>query len=168
MRAALAALAVLVSPGACASEHSLGHDDDADVAGEYTLALTTGRNGCAIDGFQEGGTATGIPLAVTQSGREVTATVGGGAAIGLALLYGSATYTGAVEGRRLQMTILGKTARRSGNCVYTMKTDVHAVARGDFLSGIVKHLPAHNGNSDCAAVACSTDQSFNGSRPPRP
>jgi hypothetical protein len=161
-------LAVLaLAAAACESISSVGFDDNADVAGEYSVSISNGKNGCALESWQEGSTSSNIPVTIAQTGTSVTASVGGAAGLLLALGYGSAKYDGAVTGHRLEATLFGTASKRTGNCVYTMKSVIRADAQGDFLTGTVTHQPAPNGNPDCAAVTCMSQQSFNGNRPPR-
>lgn len=159
-------LAAAVLAG-CSSVDSVGFDETADVMGDFSIALTNAKNGCALDGWTEGSTTQNIPVTIAQTGTSVTATVGGGAGLVLNLAYGGAKYDGTVSGHHLEATLFGMNTRRSGNCVYTMKSVIRADLQGDFLTGTVSHQPAPNGNPDCRTVVCSSDQSFNGTRPPK-
>jgi len=147
-------------------DRSVGYDALADVAGEYSVAIANGRNGCNLGGW-DGPAATNVPLVVSQAAADVSATVGGGAAILLGLGYGTAEYRGRVVGRTLTLTIHGTASKTVGACAYTMKSVVRAIALRDFIEGTVSHETATNGASDCAAVACASEQRFNGNRPPR-
>jgi hypothetical protein len=159
--------ALLCSVSACDDGKSVGFDEPANVAGKYSVTITGGKNGCNLDGWKEGDRHTDIPLMVTQTGADITASVGGLAAIVLGLSYGSADYVGGVVGNKLTVTLYGKHTRRTGECVHTMNSVVRAELVGDFLRGTISHEPsAGNGHPDCMAIKCSSEQHFNGSRPP--
>jgi hypothetical protein len=51
--------------------------DPADIAGEYSANLTSRDNGCSLANWQEGGTASQIPVTITQEGDSASADVGG-------------------------------------------------------------------------------------------
>jgi hypothetical protein len=154
-------LAVLVIVAACSG-------DDADVAGNYTLALTNRDNGCMFENWSEGDTASGIPVVVVQDGSAVTATVGGPAGIVLDLVFGSRVYTGAVDGRDLVLTLFGMPLQQMGSCSYTFNSEIDATISGDTLTGRIEYRAATNNHPDCTAIAgCVSFQDFNGTRPPR-
>lgn len=156
------ALAILVlGIGAC------GGDDPADVAGDYTLQITNEANGCGFDGWTEGEVAADVPLTVTQDGAAVTATIEGLAGGYVELVLGARTFTGEVDGARLELTLFGTRSATEGNCTYTINAEVDATIDGDLLEGEIRYVPATNGNPDCAALdACANVQRFNGTRPP--
>ena len=148
---------------------TLGCDQDpADVAGDYTLAITNGANDCNFANWTEGDTSTGTPLTVTQSGDSITGTVGGSAGLFLDLWLGSRVYTGKVDGKTLRLTLYGSQANQTGNCTYTVNSNVRASSSDDVLVGNIEYTAATNGNPDCATIEdCVSRQSFNGTRPPQ-
>ena len=140
----------------------------ADVAGNYTIALTNRDNGCNFQGWTVGQQTTGVGVQITQNGSSVTAAVQGAGTIGLDAALGSHTFTGSVSGDKLDLSITGTRALSMGNCAYTYNAAIAATSSGDALSGRITYTAATNGNSDCATLqGCMTFQDFNGTRPPQ-
>ena len=145
-----------------------GGEDPAWVAGDYTISVTNHENGCNFANWQEGDTTTGIALTVTQSGDDVTGDVGGATGTWLDLTIGSSTYTGAVDGDHLTMTLFGTNPNTVGECSYFVNSTVTATLSGDALQGEITYTPSTNGHPDCATVnGCVSSQAFNGTRPPQ-
>ncbi|MEM9492226.1 MAG: hypothetical protein AAGC55_23970 [Myxococcota bacterium] len=139
----------------------------ADFAGEYTISLTNGDNGCQFDDWVEGETSSNIPLTITQSDDALTAEIEGVAAVLLGLFLGTTTFTGEADGDRAELILLGERAFSEGNCSYTFNGVVDLELDGDFISGELRYEAATNDNPDCAALSgCASRQSFNGNRPP--
>jgi len=163
--AAVLFLMVIVAPSA-----SCGGGDPADVAGEFTIALTNRENGCGFDEWQEGKTTSNIPLTMAQDGADVTGTVGGVSGGYLNLVLGSNVFHGTVDGDDIDMTIYGDRSSTDGNCTYTVNATVAAAFDGDLLQGDILYTAATNGNPDCETSGlegCETRQEFNGTRPPQ-
>ena len=140
----------------------------ANVAGNYTLAITNGANGCNFPSFTVGSQATGIPLVMTQSGDSATATINGLAAVDLDALLGTNVFPGTIDGDNLDLKLQGSSSKMMGNCAYTVNAEIRANLSTDTLTGQVTYTDATNNNSDCAALqGCSTVQDFNGTRPPQ-
>ncbi len=157
-------LCVLIIGGALL----LGGYKDADVAGEYTVAITNGSNGCGFTNWTEGDTSTGIPFSVTQDGERLTGTVGGSSGLFLDLWLGDRVYTGTVSGNNVELTLYGTTTNTSGNCTYTVNSTIDGEIDGDVLVGDIRYRAATNGNPDCQTIeGCVSRQSFNGTRPPQ-
>lgn len=165
----LARVSVLVASLLAASLLATGCDEDpADVAGNYTLSLTNGQNGCNFANWTEGDTSTGVPLTVTQAGESITGTVGGAGGIFLNLWLGDNVYSGTVKGSDLRLTLYGTVSNQTGNCTFTVNSNVAAEINGDVLVGTIRYTAATNGNPDCAPLeGCASLQSFNGTRPPQ-
>jgi hypothetical protein len=159
-RPALALALALALAGACAG-------GDADVAGNYTAALTNRTDGCSI-GWVVGESAT-VETTATQRGSEVTLSVEGIVATALlTVLVGSATFEGEVRGDRVDVAITGTVPRSSGNCAYTTNAAIGATLDGDTLRGRIEYRAATNGGTDCGArTGCTSVQDFNATRPPR-
>jgi hypothetical protein len=139
---------------------------DADVAGEYTIALTNRDNGCMFANWTVGEQANGIPVIVTQD-DEVSASVEGVAGGILDLALGGHVYTGSVDGNDLLLELFGTRGQQMGNCSFTYNSLIDAEIAGDNLNGRIEYTAATNGNPDCAALdACVSFQEFNGSRAP--
>jgi hypothetical protein len=155
--------ALALALAACSSDDD---DEPANAAGNYTLALTYGQNGCAFDNWEQGNTLQDVPLVIEQDGESITGRIEGVAGIALGLRHGSNEYVGSIDGDRIVMRIEGTIPQVVGTCTYTWNNDVTATIDGDFLTGRAVYSPATNGNSDCSAVECTSEMSFNGTRPP--
>lgn len=141
--------------------------EPADVAGDYSIALTNRANGCSFTDWEVGNTASNIPLTITQEEANVSGTVGGASGGLLNLWLGSNVYQGTVTGDSVTMTIYGERSSTEGNCTYTINSTIDADLNGDILSGDIEYTAATNGNPDCGAIeGCVSLQEFNGTRPP--
>jgi hypothetical protein len=156
----LVALLATLAPLGCGGE-------DADVAGNYTIAVTSRQNGCELDNWMEGDTASGITATITQSGSAVTATLDGLVGAYYNAVFGSASFTGTVDGDDLELQIIGTRSATEGNCTYTFNAILNATIDGDTLTGTIDYQAATNDQPDCAALeGCTSTQDFNGTRPP--
>jgi hypothetical protein len=138
----------------------------ADVAGNYTVAITNDASSCSFD-WEEGKVSTGIGLTITQDGKTVQATLDGVTGALFALLFGTAVFDGTVNGNALELTNYGERTAQQGNCSYTYNSIVKATQTGDAIQGTITYTTKTNGNPDCSAVECSASQRFSGSRPPK-
>jgi hypothetical protein len=148
--------------GACTS--------DAEVAGNYTVALTNRDNGCNLGNFTPGQMSSGVAVTITQSGSKLTVTVEGLAGLSLVGLLGGGgnVYAGGVDGDGFSVESIGTKANTSGNCTYTFNSTISGTLSGDSLVGEIDYRAADNGNSDCTQVhGCLSYQDYNGTRPPR-
>lgn len=153
---------VLVAAAAC------GGGDPVDVSGEYTVAVTNRDNGCMLENFNPGDTATGIPVVITQDDDAITVSINGAAGVVLDFALGAHVYTGAVAGDSFELELLGTRGLQQGNCAFTFNSTIAGTLDGDVLTGAIDYRAATNGNPDCAALeGCRTFQDFNGTRPPR-
>jgi hypothetical protein len=156
MKKTLLACAVLVACGGAAN-----------LAGNYSVSIVNGQNGCNFANWTVGQTATAIPFTVVQSGGAVTGTVTGAVGSYLTLLFGSNVFTGTIAGDAFDMKLFGTRSATTGNCLYTVNAELTGSIAGDFVSGNIAYSTATNGSPDCGALmGCHSDQSFNGSRPP--
>ena len=145
-----------------------GGDSDANVAGDFTIALTNRDNGCELENWVVGNQATNIPVVITQSGADVTATVNGAAGVVLDLALGARVYTGTVDGNDLLLELFGTRGQQRGNCSFTFNSNIDASISGDTLTGRIDYRAATNANPDCAPLeGCVSFQEFNGTRPPQ-
>ncbi len=139
----------------------------ADVAGNYTVNVTNGENGCAIDGWTVGETSSSIPLVVTQDDSTVQLDVQGATGGVLDLVIGGSLFNGEVSGNGVTASLIGTNSARQGGCNYTITIDLDANVNGDFIEGELAWRPVTNHHADCGILeTCQTLQSFNGSRPP--
>src|SRR5689334_11840685 len=79
----------------------------ANVAGDYTIALTNHDNGCNLGNWTVGDTASGIPVTITQASGNATATVGGLAQVALDAGLGGHAFTGPVDGNDVDLELFG-------------------------------------------------------------
>src|SRR5262245_50701914 len=91
----------------------------ADVAGNYTVSVTNGPNGCPFPNWTVGESATNIPVTVAQDGSNATATVEGGVGTVLMVGLGSRVFAGDVDGSGLDLELIGTAVQTSGSCEYT-------------------------------------------------
>lgn len=141
----------------------------ANVAGNYSLAVTNQDNGCSFDNWTVGQMTNGVPLVVTQSGENATATLQGLVGAYVQAAFGSASFTGTVDGLALALKLFGTRNITMGSCSYTVNAEVAATINGDVLTGTIEYKPATNGSPECGAImACVSRQAFNGTRPPAP
>jgi hypothetical protein len=155
----LAAAALLVTAGCAPSP--------ADVAGEYSIAVTSGANGCMLDNWTEGESSANIPVTITQAEDSAAADVGGLARLALDALLGGHVFVGAVDGDDLELVIVGTSAFADGTCDYTYDATLRGTLDGDVLTGEIVYEAKTDGADTCGArTGCRSVQSFNGTRPP--
>ncbi|HTM19446.1 MAG TPA: hypothetical protein VL172_03025 [Kofleriaceae bacterium] len=148
-----------------------GGGEPADVAGDYTIALTNQDNGCGFANWTEGNTSTGVPVVIGQgegdAADEATATVNGAAGIYLDAVLGARVYTGSVDGSHLDLTLHGTNSATQAQCTYTVNSTIDADLDGDVLRGEILYHTSTNGSPDCGTLeGCESRQDFNGTRPP--
>jgi len=146
----------------------LGCGDSAvNMAGNYSIALTSGDNGCNFQGWTVGAMTSGIPLSVTQSGQSVSAVVGGAAGLYVNGALGSNTFTGTASGTTLVASIHGTRSYTQGACTYTITAIATGSLAGDYLSGNIDYTTNTNASPQCGSIqGCHSRQQFNGTRPP--
>jgi hypothetical protein len=144
-----------------------GGGEDADVAGDFTIALTNRDNGCELENWTVGEQASNIPVIITQSSDNVTASVEAGAGVVLDVALGSHVYTGSVDGNDIFLELFGTRVAQTGNCTFSFNSEIDASLSGDSLTGRINYRAATNGNPDCSDLeGCVSFQEFNGARPP--
>lgn len=154
--ASCAALALLASCGS----------DPVNVAGNYTINLTNGPNGCMLSSWTEGDTATGVPVSITQDGANVTVTVTGLAGAYLDAVIGGHVFTGTVSGSHVDARLTGRPGAM-GSCAYTQIVELDADLDGDVLTGSLRWFAQTNGLPECGMYnTCENTQQLNGTRPP--
>ena len=155
-------LLLLVVAGACSST------PPANVAGQYTVAVTNRDNGCNLQNWTVGQSAANIQVAITQNGSTADATVQGAVGGYLDIILGSHDFTGTIDGHHLSLTLFGTRTSNSGNCTWTYNANLEADLSGDVLTGTIDYSPKTNGNPDCTPTltTCASRQDFNGTRPP--
>mgnify|MGYP001603801700 CR=1 FL=1 len=141
--------------------------EPADVAGNYTVNLTNGENGCALTNWTVGEMTNAVPVVVVQDGDQVQLDVMGVGGTLLDLAVGSSLFTGQVGGNGITAALIGDNTARQGECVYTTTIDLDASVSGDFMEGQLRWRPVTNHHADCGVLeSCENLQTFNGSRPP--
>jgi hypothetical protein len=138
--------------------------DPADVAGNYTVAVTNRDNGCNFSNWTVGESAPGIPVVITQDGETATAEVTGPTGVVMQFWLGSNVYQGSVDGDELDLTLHGTRSMTTGDCAFFYNSEILATSDGDLLTGRINYRPQGNGSPDC--TECLTYQDFNGTRPP--
>ena len=148
----------------------MGCDDDyANVAGDYTVAITNGANGCMFANYEVGASTSGIPVSITQTDDHVTAEVGGLAGGYLELVLGSRIFTGSVDGNDVSLRLTGTTMASMGTCDYSVDAVLEGRLTGDAMAGTINYTAVTDGSNDCGSLeGCDTVQNFSGSRPPPP
>lgn len=140
----------------------------ANIAGDYTVALTNGSNGCDLQGWTVGQMSTGIPVTITQSDATATAIVMGGAQLALDGLLGGHTFTGSVDGDGFDLIANGSIPMTTNGCTYTANAHIDGTLTGDSIAGEVNYTLAGNGSPMCAGLSsCLSVQDYSGSRPPK-
>jgi len=158
MKRYLAMAAILVGCGS----------DPVDAEGTWTISGTNRDNGCNINNWTVGDSFQAVTLELTQNGEAVNGDVTGGGGFYLdVLLGGDAIFSGTVDGSDLTLDREGTRSMNQGNCTFTYNAEMDLRVNGDVLTGRLTYRSAHNGNSDCAAVTCTSFQDVNGTRPPR-
>jgi hypothetical protein len=139
----------------------------ANVAGSYTVDITDEANGCGFADFDQGSSASDIPVSITQSSSSVTITVMGLAAITLDTGLGTAVFAGTVSGDTFNATIVGDKTFGSGGCAYTLNAAIEGSLDGDAISGTIDYTSLTNSSSACGSITgCETTQDYSGTRPP--
>lgn len=154
------AFALFALTAACSSS-------PANVAGDYTIAVTNRDNGCNLANWTVGSSAQNIGVTITQSGSDAMATVNGVTGGYLNLALGSNVFSGTVDADHLSLTLFGTRSQTSGNCTFTYNAVIGADLNVDALTGTIDYTAKGNGNPDCATIdGCVSRQDFNGTRPP--
>jgi len=139
----------------------------ANVAGDYTVAVTNRDNGCGFAGWTVGAQTTNVQVTITQSGNGITGIVMGGGGFILDAVIGTHTFAGTVSGDKIDMKATGSKTNMQGNCTYTVNGDITGVSSGDVLMGSIDYTGQGNGMTDCAGITgCLSFQDYNGTRPP--
>lgn len=139
---------------------------DANAAGDYTVTLTDGDNGCNLPNFTNGATSTAT-VTLTQGGNDVTAVVTGVAGLALDIGLGGHSFTGKINGSDLDLHLFGTRSNTSGNCTYTLNATIRATVSGANLGGQIDYTSATNGNPDCSTIdKCDSFQDLSGTRAP--
>jgi hypothetical protein len=144
-------------------------DDPVDVEGTWNVAGTYRDNGCSVNGWTPGTTFNDVDITISQNGEAILGDVmGGGGDLFLGLLLGNDdVFRGTVDGNEVSLTREGTRSENMGNCTYTYNALLEMTVTGDSFAGRITYTRATNGNSDCAALECSSFQDLSGSRPPQ-
>jgi hypothetical protein len=141
-------------------------EETANIAGNYSVLLTTGNNACEFSGWTPGSVAMNVPVAIAQQGTSATATVTGIAALLLDAVLGTHEFQGTVSGDSFTLTAFGSTSLKDGDCAFTIKATLTGSLSGDAIQGQITYTETTNGNPACGYHAtCSSVQSFVGGRP---
>jgi hypothetical protein len=143
--------------------------DPVDAEGTYSLSVTNRDNGCNLQNWTVGNSATGVAVVINQEGEDVNADImDAGARLLFDAWLGGHVYAGTIDGDELDLELQGSKSYNTGNCAYTYNSNFLATLDGDVLTGRINYTIAGNGNTDCAALdGCITYQEMNGTRPPQ-
>ena len=138
--------------------------NDVNAAGDYTVTVTNGNNGCNLPSWTSGATSSAT-VTLTQNQNNVTAVVTGVAGLALDLGLGGHSFTGKIDGSDLDLHLFGTRSNTAGNCTYTLNAGIRAVVSGNMFTGQIDYKSATNGNPDCAGIAgCDSFQDLAGTR----
>src|SRR5258708_5571877 len=156
-----ATLAALLAT-ACSGSSSTTTFTGANVSGNYTVNVTNGSNGCNMGGWTDGAMSSGIAVALSQNGTQLTATVGGVVGLFMTAGIGTNTFSGALVGSQGSMTATGTVQGAQGSCTFTTNATVNATFSGDTMQGTVTYTRVPTAQSSgCAAIqGCQSIQNF--------
>jgi hypothetical protein len=141
---------------------------DANVAGNYSAAITNKADGCSI-GWVVGEKSMDVQFTVTQDGSSVTLAVNPLSLPGVFIggLTGSNMFKGQVDGEEVSLSISGTRPNTSGGCTWMYNAQIDASQDGDTMSGSVKYRAATNDDPSCGTrTGCVSTQEFNAIRAP--
>lgn len=142
--------------------------DPVDAEGQWMVSGTNRANDCNVNGWTENDSWSNTNVDITQNGEAVIVDITGGGGFALDIfLGGNDVFRGDVDGNDLHVTRQGTRSNTTGNCTFTYNATIDATINGNTLEGTISYRPAHNGNSDCAAVECENIQEFSGNRAPQ-
>jgi hypothetical protein len=134
--------------------------------GTYNLALTNQENGCDIDGWMTGGTSN-LSEKITAMESRLAAEATGSAGMLLMGWLGTHTFTGPLQGARLDLTLMGTKNSSKLGCVYTFDLTLDAVLDGTRLGGSMFYRARTNGVAGCGVLnGCISRQELRGVRSP--
>jgi hypothetical protein len=140
---------------------------DANVAGNYTAAITNRADGCSI-GWNVGEMTTGVAVTVMQSDSNVTLTVMGASGLLIGGLLGSNAFTGKVDGDDIDLAITGTSQKTQNTCKFTINGQIRGSLDGDTLQGKVEYRALTNDDATCGSrTGCVSTQDFNAVRAPQ-
>src|SRR4051812_43368258 len=121
-------------------------DDPVNVAGDYSVNITNGANGCNLQNWTEGASNTGIPVTITQGTNkaEATAVINGVTGVYVNAVIGGMSFAGGVDGADFDGVLHGTRAYNMGGCTYTFTVDLTSSLSKDTLSGQLVYTPVTN------------------------
>jgi len=140
----------------------------ANVAGNYTVTVTSHDNGCNFNGWTVNSTSDPLAVTITQKDASATASVNNPTGAFLDLWLGDHNFTGTVDGDFVHLTLFGTRSQTSGNCTYTYNAELNATVTGNAIMGTLDYVSKTNGNPDCTSMGitgCKSEQALSGSRP---
>jgi hypothetical protein len=139
----------------------------ANVAGDYSVDVTDANNGCNLQGWTQGSSATDIPLQISQSGSSAQAQVTGLTGTYLETVIGTNDFSGSVAGETATLTAAGTRSFTVGGCTFTVNMTAALTFSGDTVQGTNTYAANTNHSPDCGAIeTCTSVQNLSGSRPP--
>src|SRR5690349_16693792 len=107
-----------------------GPPPPADLAGDYTISVTDGDNGCNLANWMKGTSTKNIDFTVTQSEAHAVGLVGGLAGTYMDLVLGSHKFEGEVTGDAFSMTDYGTNQGTMNGCSYTINATIDGTIDG--------------------------------------
>lgn len=155
MSKVLACWALFATFGCSSSEFDTA---PVNVSGAWVGTATNASNSCPGD-FKVGETSA-VNANVTQDGKAVSIKVAGSVGFWVNFFVGADTFTGTIEGTKLDATLLGSKELKEGLCVYKVTAIMSGSADNAKMSGTVTYKP-NVVSGDCALVRdCSRSQTF--------
>ena len=168
-RAALL-LGVVASVGCGGSGGNGGNENGdpgppAQVAGDYDVTLRNVSNGCGFGDWEDGGTTTDIGMGLTQNESAVEGRLQGLAGTLVALLIGTADFSGTVSGDHVELVAYSAYTSHVDACIQSLVVTMGGDVSGNVWSGELEYTYVDNGAPDCEQLAdCVSRQSFDAVR----
>jgi hypothetical protein len=167
----------LVATSGCGGDTSSGTggsggtapaETPADIAGDYTVALTNHENTCPdVPDTWEGGMTEGVPFSIEQHGVKLTAETMGPSALAFIVRTGTNAFAGEIHDSHFVLTDHGTKEDMYGDCTYTLDVIVEGDLDGDTITGTVTYEPVISDSPACEDYDCAAVQGFAGARPPK-
>ena len=139
-----------------------------DFTGNYAGTSTNGNNTCP--GTWDTGQMADGQMNLVQSEEDVQFQAQGQTGLAFLFAFGSASFSGKVDGDHVEAVIVGSPMFTQGECSYAWKGKLSANLDGDTLTGSLNYTPDANGHADCSTykvIGCSRSLTFKYMRPKR-
>jgi hypothetical protein len=134
----------------------------AQVAGDYTLTITDGQNGCNVLNFTTNATQSGTIVTIAQNGSALSATATHMSGLVLAFAAGD-KIGGMIEAE--EASLASSANLTQGGCAYTLTATTNMTFHENQMQGTTLYTASGNGSPDCGPLQnCTTTQTFTGAR----